>query len=405
MKLVEVKTSSHIKAFHQLPFSIYRSNSAWVPHLKQDIEKVFDPAQNKFFRHGEAIRWLLYNDANKVIGRVAAFVHKKTAKSFKQPTGGLGFFECIDDQNAAFKLFDACKIWLQERGMEAMDGPINFGEKDKFWGLLTENFVDPPYYGQNYNPEYYKAFFENYGFQVYYHQLVFHRDYHGALQEKFVERANRILKNPKYEIRRIDKRNLEKFALDFHQIYNRAWTTHDGFPGMSKAQCLALMKQVKPIVDENLIYFAYYDNNPVAFYMSLPELNQVFRYVNGNLNWWGKLKFLWYFKIRKVVDTSFGVAFGVDPDHQGKGVEGAIFKTYEDYVRPFPDRYKNLIITWIGDFNPKMIRIIESLGAKEFRRMATYRKLFDETAEFERSPIIGARRPKKEAEKNSKKSQ
>lgn len=404
MKLVEVKTSSHIKAFHQLPFSIYRNDSAWVPHLQQDVEKVFDPAQNKFFRHGEAVRWLLYSN-NEVIGRVAAFIHKKTARSFKQPTGGMGFFECINSEEAAFTLFNACKVWLKERNMEAMDGPINFGEKDKFWGLLTENFVDPPYYGQNYNPEYYKTLFESYGFQVYYHQLVFHRNYHSKLQEKFIERANRIIRNPKYEIRNLDKSNIDQFALDFHKIYNRAWTTHDGFPGMSKAQCLALMKQIKPIVDEKLIIFAYYENEPVAFYMSLPELNQVFKSVNGNLNWWGKLKFLWHFKVRKVVDTSFGVAFGVDPDHQGKGVEGAIFKKYEDNIRPYPERYKNLIITWIGDFNPKMIRIIESLGAKEFRRMATYRKLFNEQALFERSPIIAAKRLKKETEKKSKNSQ
>ena len=396
MKLVEVTTSSHIKAFHQLPFSIYRDHATWVPHLQQDVEKVFDPQKNKFFRHGEAIRWLLYNDQHQVIGRVAAFIHRKTANSFKQPTGGMGFFECIDDQKAAFTLFDACKDWLKARDMEAIDGPINFGEKDKFWGLLTENFVDPPYYGQNFNPEYYKAFFEMYGFQVYYHQLVFHRDYHAELQEKFVERSSRILSNPRYTIKRFEKSKIEKHAMDFHQIYNRAWTTHDGFPGMSKAQCLALMKQIKPVIDPNLIYFAYYDDEPIAFYMSLPELNQVFKYVNGNLNWWGKLKFLWYFKVLKVVDTSFGVAFGVDPDHQGKGVEGAIFKSYEDNVRPYPERYKNLIITWIGDFNPKMIRIIESLGAKEFRRMATYRLLFDSSKPFERSPIIGLRRKNEE---------
>lgn len=402
MRPVEVQSKQDIDAFHALPFTIYRNDKAWVPHLKQDVEKVFDPKKNKFFRHGEATRWLLKDDNGKVIGRVAAFIHKKTAKSFKQPTGGMGFFECIENKDAAFLLFDTCKQWLEERGMEAMDGPINFGEKDKFWGLLTENFVDPPYYGQNYNPEYYKTFFEAYGFKVYYHQLVFHRDYHGALQDKFVERANRILANPKYEIRRIDKRNLEKYALDFHRVYNRAWATHTGFPGMSKAQCMALMNQVKPIVDENLIHFAYYEGVAVGFYMSLPELNQVFKYVNGNFNWLGKLKFLWYFKVLKVVDTSFGVAFGIDPDHQGKGLEGAIFKTYEKYIRPYPDRYKNLIITWIGDFNPKMIRIIESLGATEFRRMATYRKLFDPNAVFERAPIIGLKKKDQEIENTEK---
>lgn len=404
MNLIEVRTKNQIKAFHQLPFDIYKNDPSWIPHLEQDVEKVFTPAENKYFRHGEVIRWILEDDNGKVIGRVAAFYHKKIAKSFKQPTGGMGFFECINNQDAANILFDACKKWNEEKGMEAMDGPINFGEKDKFWGLMIRNFESPPYYGQNYNPEYYVKFFEDYGFNIYYNQLIFHRDYHTQLQESFRVRAERILENPKYHIERFEKKRIEKFADDFHTIYNRAWTTHEGFPGMTKAQVHALMKLVKPIVDENLIYFAYYENKPVGFYMSLPEINQAYKYVNGNFNWWGKIKFMWYLKVMKVVDTSFGVAFGIDPDHQGKGLEGAIFKTYEDYIRPYPERYKNLIITWIGDFNPKMIRIIEFLGAKEYRRLATYRKLFDPNAVFERSPIIGARKPKEKAkniEKNA----
>lgn len=387
MKIIEVKSKKDIKDFNQVPFILHSSNPNWVPHIKQDIEKVFSPKDNPFFTHGKVIRWVMKDDSGNLIGRVAAFINEKKADTYKQPTGGMGFFECIDNKEAAFKLFDACKAWLEQNGMEAMDGPINFGENDKYWGLITQNFTDPTYYGQNYNPEYYVKFFEEYGFQVYYNMMVFRRDYNAELHRAFELRAERISRNPDYEVRRIDKKDLNTYAEYFRTIYNRAWQTHDNFKPMSKEQAMNAMKRMKPVVDENLIYFTFFKGKPVAFYISLPELNMIFKHVNGNMNWWGKLKFM-YYKLKGVATTSFAIAFGVDPDFQGKGLEGFMFREYHRVANSRPDKYKDLIITWIGDFNPMMIRIIEYLGATEYRRLATYRKLFDPNAEFERAPII-----------------
>lgn len=387
MKILEVNSPQLVNQFHNVPYRIYKKDPYWIPHLRQDIETVFDKKRNKYFNHGEATRWVMLNDNGDLMGRVAAFVNNKLAFNYKQPTGGMGFFECLHDERAAFQLFDTSRKWLEERGIQAMDGPINFGEKDKFWGLITENFSRPPYYGQNYNPRYYVDFFEKYGFKVYFDQLIFHRKIEDPLQEKFVVRSKRISSDPAYKIISIQKNSLEKFAEDFRTIYNRAWVTHDNFKGMSKPQALSLITKLKPILDEDLTWFAYYNEQPVAFYISLPEINEIMRYVNGNLNWWGKLLFMLH-KYHGTCKTCFGIAFGIDPDFQGKGVEGAIFHELGKRIQP-TRKYEDLIITWIGDFNPKMITLIEGLGAKVIRRMATYRKLFDENAVFERCPIIG----------------
>ncbi len=382
MKLVPVDSKKRIKAFQKVPWRIYADDPNWIPHLKQDVEAVFDPKKNKYWRHGEAERWVLMNDREEPIGRVAAFIHHK------QGWGGMGFFECINDKEAAFMLFDRCKEWLEERGMDRMDGPINFGEKDKFWGLIIENFDLPPYYGQNYNPPYYVDLFEAYGFKIYYKQIIFHRDLEEPLQDKYRERADRILDNPRYEFRTIEKDKPEKYAEDFRVVYNRAWKSHQGFKEMPHYQARAVLDNMMPIMDENLIWYVYFDGEPIGFYVSLPELNEIFRYVNGDLNWWGKLKFL-YHKKRGSVRTAFGVAFGIDPDFQGKGIEGAIFQKLEQrLVYDLKQPYTDLIITWIGDFNPKMIRIIENLGPTRIREMATYRKLFDENAEFQRAATV-----------------
>ena len=125
---------------------------------------------------------------------------------------------------------------------------------------------------------------------------------------------------------------------------------------------------------------------PIGFFIALPEINQIFKHVNGNLNWWGKLKFV-YHKWRGTCTTFFGLAFGIDPDFQGKGLEGAIFDECKKIVSG-KNKYKDVVITWIGDFNPKMIHVIENLGAKKLRTLATYRYLFDREAPFERAKII-----------------
>ncbi len=382
----EVNDKVTIEAFRKLPFTLYRDDPNWIPHMRQDVEAVFDPKQNKFFRHGEAIRWIFKNDEGKVVGRVAAFINEKQARTFPQPTGGMGFFESINNQEVAFQIFDTCKRWLQERGMEAMDGPINFGEKDRFWGLITENFDMPPYYGQNYNPAHYVDFFEAYGFQIYYNQLIFFRKVEDPLQEKFHERYLKIKNDPNYHCEHINKRNLSKYAEDFRTVYNRAWVTHNNFKGMSKTQAMSIMKKLKPVLDERLIWFVYFKGTPVGFYISLPELNEIFKKVGDNLNASGKLKFFVY-KTLGICRNSFGVAFGIDPDHQAKGIEGFMFQHMAEVIQR-KKLYDGIIITWIGDFNPKMIAIIRSLGGSKIRQMATYRKLFDPNATFERSPII-----------------
>ena len=383
MSIREVQDSKSEKEFHQLPFQIYKNDPHWIPHLKQDVEKVFDPQKNKFFRHGRIKRWIMEKDG-KTIGRIAAFIDERKNKKEGKEVGGVGFFECINDKEAAFALFDTAKQWLEDEGMIGMDGPINFGEKDKFWGLIIQNFDYPPYYNQNYNPEYYVQFFEEYGFQVYYEQYIYYRKVDKGLSDIHKEKSERIRKDPKFTFSTIKKNNLEKYAEDFRTIYNRAWVKHQGFSGMEKRQAMTIMKAINPILDEDLIYFAYYEGKPAGFFIALPEINQIFKHVNGNLNWLGKLKFL-YHKWRGTCTTFFGLAFGIDPDFQGKGLEGAIFDECKQLVT---GKYEDVVITWIGEFNPKMIHVIQNLGADLLRTMATYRLFFDTSVEFEKAKTI-----------------
>jgi hypothetical protein len=385
MKVIEVTNSATAKEFLMLPVRLYKNEKHWIRPLDKDINGIFDPKVNKYFRHGSCVRWILVNEKNETIGRVAAFINNKTAKSTDYVTGGIGFFECIENKEAANILFDTGKEWLAERGMEAMDGPVNFGERDKWWGLLVDGFIDPNY-SMPYNFPYYKKFFEDYGFKVYFEQYTYHRTVEAPLPEKFAEKADRIARDPKYTFESIKKNALEKYAEDFRFIYNKAWVKHSGVREMPKAQAMSIMKQMKPVLDEDLVWFAYYDKEPVAFFIMIPELNQIFRHLNGKLDAIGKLKFL-YHKWRGTCKKMFGVAFGVIPEFQGKGLEGAIVVAAGKRIQP-RQRYTDFEMNWIGSFNPKMIRICESVGSKVVKTHYTYRYIFDRTKEFRPAPVI-----------------
>ncbi|MCS6832742.1 MAG: hypothetical protein NZ521_04160, partial [Flammeovirgaceae bacterium] len=148
---------------------------------------------------------------------------------------------------------------------------------------------------------------------------------------------------------------------------------------MPKEQALSIMKKMKPVVDPTIVWFAYHKEQPVAFYIMLPELNQIFKHFNGKFNQknpWHLLKFLWY---KHVVGTDkiFGVVFGVVPEHQGKGVESAIVVAYSKIAHTPNYKYKHLEMNWIGDFNPKMMRVAEEVGGRIYKTHITYRLLFD----------------------------
>ena len=181
MKLTEVKDKDSESAFIKINYIINHHDPNYIQPLEKDIKEVFDPAKNKAFRNGEITRWILTNDDGQYIGRIAAFVNKKyKTKGDEGPVGGIGFFECIDRQEAADFMFDHCKKWLQGQGMEAMDGPVNFGERDRWWGLLVNGF-EPPVYCLNYNLPYYQQLFEGYGFQTFFYQFCFvHHRLHGS---------------------------------------------------------------------------------------------------------------------------------------------------------------------------------------------------------------------------------
>jgi GNAT superfamily N-acetyltransferase len=190
---------------------------------------------------------------------------------------------------------------------------------------------------------------------------------------------------------------LEEVAEDFRIIYNKAWSLFTGVKPMPKEEAQNIMKTLRPIVDPNIIFFSYFNNEPIGFFIMVPDINRIIGSFNGKLNLWNKLRLMWELKVKKSCDRIFGIVFGVTPEFQGKGVEsGMIQYVYENYIRTDRNNYRTVEFAWIGDFNPVMNRMIQSyVCATRHKIHTTYRYLFDRTKPFTRCPRLGLKRVEK----------
>lgn len=388
----EVTTKYEIKQWLAFPAKLYRHDPHYVRPLDREVEHVFNREDNKLFRHGDATRYYLTNERGKIVGRIAVFYDEKTSKVYEneengQKTGGCGFFDCIDDQEAANTLFDAAKKWLEERGYEAMDGPINFGDRDYFWGCLAEGFTDP-IYNMPYNYPYYNQLFENYGFKDYFKQLTFRRSLTpGGFDPILHEKAHRIYENPNYSFEILDRRKIDRYADDFLTIYNKSWGSIPGTAKLTRQHAVALLKNLKPIIDPRLMHFAYYKGEPVGFFLMMIDLNQIYKGLNGNDKGFNALRVFWRVKIARICDRAISLVFGIVPEHRKRGLESGLVCSLEAQAIKRKFKYKELQINWIGDFNPPMLKIVEHAGAEHYKTHITYRYLFDRNKPFTRAKL------------------
>jgi hypothetical protein len=360
--------------FIRVPDAIYRGDEEYIPHLHADIRNVFDRNFNVYYSQGDAIRWVLADEHGNWIGRVAAFYTLNSDGKTRQ--GGMGFFECINNRAAAFKLFNLCAEWLKNHDCAYMDGPVNFGDRDSYWGLLVAGFRYPAY-RENYNPPYYKDFFEAYGFQPVIVQQTSEIDRQSFNAERFARLAGRVFSNPRYTYRHFDPAHLEDFARDFVTIYNQAWAHHANFIPMTREKVQMHLQKMRPIMIPEYNWFVYADGEPAGFYINVLDVNRIFKHVNGKLNLWGKLKFLWY---RNKVSRLRGIIFGIIPQYHNLGLETGLIMKLREYVLK-SDRIQSSELAWIGDFNPKMLSMLESLGSRTVKVHNTYRYQLSEGRE------------------------
>lgn len=311
MKLIEVASKSSKKLFNKLPLIIYKNDPNFACPLIKMVEETFDPEKNSFFKHGKAIRWILVDKNGDPIGRIAAFIDFEKAHVFEQPTGNIGFFECINNIEASSLLFNSAKDWLSGQGMEAMDGPANLGENYMNHGLLAMGFM-PQGFGMPYNPPYYLDLFENFGFKVYYEQYCYHIDYTKPFSDRFWKVAEWVAKKPQFSFKHFDWSQTDLFVSDFQKVYDGAWRKHEHYKPLDTDELRSFIVSSKILLDPEFIWFAYCDNEPIALFVMLPDFNQALKHLkNGKLNLLNIMKLMRFIKKGKFTRTRI-IIMGID---------------------------------------------------------------------------------------------
>jgi GNAT superfamily N-acetyltransferase len=385
MIITEVKDQYTAKEFLNVARLLYKDDINWVCPLDEELNNIFNPDKNPYYKHGTAIRWILKNDTGVLLGRISAFIDFNTMNDNEQPTGACGFFECINNQDAATILFNTARDWLKLQGVEAMDGPVNFGETDKYWGLLVDGFTQPSY-NVAYNLPYYQTLFESYGFKIYYQQEGFHFNIKKPIPERFKKIAQRLSNKPEYSFEHFSFKKLDKYVADFADVFNAAWASFkEDFEPLSTDYVRKFITDAKAILEEKFIWFAYNNGRPIAIYLMIPDVNQIFKAFKGKLNLWNKLSLLYKVKTKKMTRAK-GILMGVIPEFQGKGIESAFILELEKVFMQMP-HYTELEFSFVADYNPPMRKLWLAVGAEPAKHYITYRYLFNRNAKFKRYPI------------------
>lgn len=386
MELVAVVDKKTIEAFHDLPIEIYKDDRNWVSPLRMMIEDIFNPAKNAGFIHGDARRWLV-KEGEKYVGRIAAFYDRSKLEEGQEPAGSIGFFECYNNQDAANLLFDTARDWLKSEGFTAMDGPINFGENFFNWGLLVDGYQQQ-YFGMQYHPPYYRKLFESYGFKTYYKQFSYQLDITSPdLPERFWKIAAWVAKKKDYTYKTFSFKDQDRCIDDFMTVYEQAWQKHTNYKPIERKDLKTLIHDAKLVLEEEFIWYVYHKDEPIAFFMMIPDINQILKRIkNGKLNLFNILKLI-YLRKTRAINRCRVIVMGVVPKFQGAGIESGIFWQLRQVMLKKP-WYREMELSWVGDFNPKMISLFNSVGSHYAKTHETLRYLFDRTKPFERLPII-----------------
>ena len=361
LNVTPVRGKGDRETFVKLPYTVYADDPHYVYPLLTSLREFLDEAKNPFFRHAETELWLARRDG-KVVGRIAACVDRYHIEHHDEQTGFFGFFEALDDAEAAAALLSAAREWLRGKGMETMRGPLNFTTNHDAPGLLIDGEPSPPVFGMAYNPPYYPAFFDDFG-------LVKTKDlWAWQVRAEKMDIPDRIQKNiasiretGSFKVRPIDMDNFERDVDIIRALYNACWSRNWGFIPMDREEFLFAAKDFKKLVNPRFLLIAEKDSEPVGFCMTVPDFNIALKSCRGRLFPFGWLKFM---RDRKKVNYARTLLLGVLPEARHKGVD--VMMVFGTFKAGFKAGIAAGECSWMLEDNDAMNRIMAGIGAKVY---------------------------------------
>lgn len=368
VRITPVSSKADLKAFVELPWTIYANDPNWIPPLKDEVYALLTPGKNPWFEHGEA-QYFLARRGGEITGRISAHIDQlalsmPVEQGMGPGTGNWGLLEAKDQESAA-ALIEAAEGWLRGKGMTRSLGPLSISIWDEP-GLLILGHDHAPTVMMGHNRAEYQVWVEAAG-HVPVKQL---KTYELGITQSFPPLIERIIqsgeKSSRINIRRVNKKRFDEEAAIILNILNDAWSDNWGFVPLTDSEIAYVGKKLKPIVFEDLIRIAEVDGKPVAFMMTLPDLNEAIRPLNGSLFPFGWAKLLWWLRAPKV-RTMRVPLMGVIKDLQASRLASQLAFMMIEYIRRDATAHFGATrgeIGWVLDDNQGMNAIADAIGSK-----------------------------------------
>jgi len=366
----EIQARSDLRKFIKLPFKLYRNDPHYVPHLISDRKKFLDKQANPFFQHARVSYFLAYKN-DEPVGRITGIVNDLHNEFHDEKTGFFGFFDCIDDIAVASGLLRAAEDSVKAEGMETIRGPANFSSNDEM-GLLVEGFDSLPSFMMVYNPPYYLDLYDKLGLKKVEDLLAYYIDERSAPSERIQRIVQKIRARSRIMIRKINMKDFKNELEIIRTIYNSAWSKNWGFVPMTAEEFSHTANDFKKIVDPDIVFLAFVDNEPAGFSLALPDYNPVLKKMNGRLFPLGLFKFLYYTKVNRIVTGLRLITMGVVHKYQKLGLDMIFF--VESYNEGRRKGYRWAELSWILERNTLMNKGAVDMGARPYKRYRVYEK-------------------------------
>jgi hypothetical protein len=361
------------KVFVDFAWEVYRDDPAWVPPLKDEVHGLLNPKKNPWFEHARAQLFLALR-GERVVGRISAQVDELVLEHMGAGTGQWGMFEALDGEAAA-ELIGTAENWLRAQGMTRALGPFSLSIWDEP-GLEIEGFAEAPTVMMGHHQPQYEGWVEAAGYRkakdlLTYEVNITHWD--DPLINRLIAAGER---NPKIRIRKVDKSRFDEEARIILNLLNDAWSDNWGFVPLTESEIAYAGKKLKPIIYEELVRVAEYDGQAVAFMITIPDMNELIRDLDGKLFPFGWAKLLWRLrhpKTRRARVPLMGVAKKLHHTRLASQLAFMLIEfTRRDVVRNFGVTIGEF--GWILEDNKGMLSIAELPGARVNHRYRIYEK-------------------------------
>ena len=368
----KVRDSRELKTFVLFPWKVYAGDPHWVPPLIGSMMKMLDKSHHPFHAHADVEYFLARrrgdrggNQPGEVVGRIAAIVNHAHNTFHEETTGFFGFFETVEDPEVASLLLETAASWLRERGMTVMRGPASFSSNEE-WGLLVDGFDRPPMVMMPYNPPAYAEHLERHGLEPS-KDLVAYYMTEQDLTGRIGKLKERLQRNSPIEIRTLEKKRFAQEVEIVRDLYNAAWEKNWGFVPMTNDEIDHMAKELKSVVDSEIVVFAELEGKPIGFALALPNVNQAVQKANGRLFPFGLLKIL--LEARKIREIRV-LTLGVLKEYRGMGADILMYMSlYENGIRR---GYRAGEFSWILEDNQPMRRALDQIGAQVYKTYRLY---------------------------------